>query len=119
MSRNSSREIMKRGLTLKGLLLVAGFAVLLVITWRPNTVGAQDPSATAERRGKQIYVLGTSPSGKDIFAYLGEGSLEVPGSAMACANCHGLDGQGKPEGGVTPSNLSWEALTKPYGLAHA
>jgi ABC-type branched-subunit amino acid transport system substrate-binding protein len=38
---------------------------------------------------------------------------------MPCANCHGLDGKGKPEGGVTPSNLTREALTKPYGLTHA
>jgi ABC-type branched-subunit amino acid transport system substrate-binding protein len=38
---------------------------------------------------------------------------------MACANCHGLEGQGKPEGGVVPSNLTWEVLTKPYGLTHA
>jgi ABC-type branched-subunit amino acid transport system substrate-binding protein len=71
-----------------------------------------------ERRGKQIYVQGSSSSGREVLAYLGEASLEVPGSAMACANCHGLDGQGKPEGGVIPSNLSWEALTKPYGITH-
>ncbi len=72
-----------------------------------------------ERRGKQLYLQGTSVSGKEIQAYLGESSLEVPGSAMACANCHGLDGQGRPEGGVAPSNLTWEALTKPYGVTHA
>ena len=71
-----------------------------------------------ERRGKQIYVQGSSSSGREILAYLGDASLEVAGSAMACANCHGLDGQGKPEGGVVPSNLSWEALTKPYGVTH-
>ena len=76
---------------------------------------ADDPSTLRENRGKQIYVQGTSPSGKENLAYIGESSLEVPGSAMACANCHGLDGQGKPEGGVNPSNLTWEALTKPYG----
>jgi ABC-type branched-subunit amino acid transport system substrate-binding protein len=79
---------------------------------------AQDPLTPSERRGKQIYVQGTSPSGKAIRAYLGESSLEVPGSAMPCANCHGLDGRGKPEAGVTPSNLTWEALTKPYGVTH-
>nr|MDQ3821287.1 ABC transporter substrate-binding protein [Acidobacteriota bacterium] len=28
-------------------------------------------------------------------------------------------GQGKPEGGVVPSNLTWEALTIPYGVTHA
>jgi ABC-type branched-subunit amino acid transport system substrate-binding protein/cytochrome c553 len=72
-----------------------------------------------EKRGKQIYLRGTSASGREIMAYLGEASLEVPGSAMTCAGCHGAEGQGKPEGGVTPSDLTWSALTKPYGVAHA
>jgi ABC-type branched-subunit amino acid transport system substrate-binding protein len=81
-------------------------------------VAAQETLAPQESRGKQIYVQGTSPSGGEILAYIGESSLEVPGSVMACANCHGLDGKGKPEGGVVPSNLTWEVLTKPYGLTH-
>jgi ABC-type branched-subunit amino acid transport system substrate-binding protein len=72
-----------------------------------------------EKRGKQIYLRGTSASGREIMAYLGEASLEVPGSAMTCAGCHGAEGQGKPEGGVTPSDLTWSALTKPYGVVHA
>lgn len=80
---------------------------------------AQDSLTAQESRGKQIYTQGTSPAGKEILAYFGESSLEVKGSAFPCANCHGLDGQGKPEGGVTPSNLTWEALTKPYGVTHA
>ena len=80
---------------------------------------SRDSLTAVERRGKQIYLQGTSSSGKDILAYLGDSSLEVPGSAMACANCHGFDGTGKPEGGVTPSNLTWEVLSKPYGLTHA
>lgn len=92
---------------------------LLFIYGSWPTATAQNPLTQQEIRGKQIYVQGTSPANKDILAYLGEGSLEVPGSAMACANCHGFDGQGKPEGGVNPSNLTWEALTKPYGLTHA
>ena len=76
----------------------------------------QDVLTPQERRGKQIYVQGTSSSGREILAYLGDASLEVPGSAMACANCHALNGEGKPEGGVIPSNLTWEVLTKPYGV---
>jgi len=72
-----------------------------------------------EKRGKQIYLRGTSASGREITAYLGEASLEVPGSAMTCGGCHGADGEGKPEGGVTPSNITWAALTKPYGIVHA
>ena len=71
-----------------------------------------------EIRGKQIYLQGTSPSGKDILAYVGDASLEVPGNVMACANCHGIAGQGKVEGGINPSNVTWEALTKPYGVTH-
>ncbi len=78
----------------------------------------QEQLSPQEKRGKQIYVQGTSASGKEILAYLGDASLEVPASTMSCANCHGLDGQGKPEGGIIPSNLTWEALTKPYGVTH-
>lgn len=78
----------------------------------------QEQLTPQEKRGKQIYVQGTSASGKEIVAYLGDASLEVPASTMSCANCHGLDGQGKPEGGVIPSNLTWDVLTKPYGVTH-
>lgn len=79
---------------------------------------AQQPLTPQELRGKQIYLQGASPSGKDILAYVGDASLEVPGNVMACANCHGIAGQGKIEGGISPSNVTWEALTKPYGVTH-
>src|SRR4026209_2164391 len=79
---------------------------------------AQQPLTAQEIRGKQVYLQGTSPSGKDILAYVGDSALEVPGSVMACGNCHGIAGQGKVEGGINPSNVTWEALTKPYGVSH-
>jgi ABC-type branched-subunit amino acid transport system substrate-binding protein len=101
------------------LAVTAGLLMALPLIQRAvASAPAQDILTPQERRGKQIYVRGTSSSGREILAYLGDASLEVPGSAMSCANCHGLDGQGKPEGGVIPSNLSWEALTKPYGVTH-
>jgi ABC-type branched-subunit amino acid transport system substrate-binding protein len=84
----------------------------------PETARAQTSLTASEIRGKQIYLRGTSPSGKEILAYFGDSLLEVPASTVPCANCHGLNGQGKPEGGVTPSNISWEALTKIYGVKH-
>lgn len=77
------------------------------------------PLTPQEKRGKQIYLRGTSAAGRPIKALLGSASFEVPASAMACVNCHGYDGKGKPEGGVIPSNITWENLTKPYGLSHA
>lgn len=71
----------------------------------------QGPLTAAERRGKQIFQQGLSPSNEPIVAALGDSSLEVPGNLMACASCHGSHGQGKPEGTAKPSNLSWESLT--------
>jgi ABC-type branched-subunit amino acid transport system substrate-binding protein len=111
---------MKSQATVKYLGLITFLALSTLIGYGElTTANAQGALTPSETRGKQIYVHGTSQSGKEILAYVGQSSVEVSGAAMPCANCHGLDGQGKPEGGVTPSNLNWEALTKPYGVTHA
>lgn len=110
---------MPKQVSLKCLVLFVFLLItLLLSTGVFSGATLQETLSPQEKRGKQIYVQGTSASGKEILAYLGDASLEVPASTMACANCHGLDGQGKPEGGVIPSNLTWEALTKPYGVTH-
>lgn len=94
---------------------------ILVALCALGRVSAQSPSAQGltpqERRGKQIYLRGTSQSGKPIIAALGNASLEVEASTFSCANCHGLDGRGKPEGGITPTDITWNNLTKPYAVA--
>jgi ABC-type branched-subunit amino acid transport system substrate-binding protein len=69
-----------------------------------------------ERRGKEIYLRGTSASGREIKAMVGE--LDVPASTLTCAGCHGLRGEGKTEGGVTAGNLTWSNLVKTYGHTH-
>ncbi len=71
-----------------------------------------------EQRGRRIYQEGTSPSGGEIVAVLGDAQIEVPASSVPCAGCHGRDGRGRPEGGVSPSDLRWESLTRPYGVTH-
>jgi ABC-type branched-subunit amino acid transport system substrate-binding protein len=73
------------------------------------------PGAEA-RRGKQIYLRGAGSSPGEIVARMGDGN-EVPASLLPCASCHGRDGEGRPEGGVSPSNIAWERLTKPYGVS--
>jgi ABC-type branched-subunit amino acid transport system substrate-binding protein len=98
--------------------LIAIGLTVVVLAFISQTTTAQQPLTPQEIRGKQIYLQGTSPSGKNILAYVGDASLEVLGNVMACANCHGIAGQGKVEGGINPSNVTWEALTKPYGVAH-
>jgi len=95
----------------------------------------------AEARGKQLYLTGTSPAGHPITATLGEAGagaagtaaapgiaaaptaaaagspggdlVEVPASTLPCAGCHGRDGRGGREGGVRPSDLTWETLARP------
>jgi ABC-type branched-subunit amino acid transport system substrate-binding protein len=77
---------------------------------------ANDPDAT---RGQQVYLHGISASGQEIVAVLGAEGTPVRASVVPCANCHGHDGRGRPEGGITPANITWEVLTKPYGVIHA
>ena len=110
---------MRRNLaSLLQICIIISLAVLAALTVAADrfsiNASAQSPSSDQQKRGKQIYVRGTSASSRDILAYVGESSLEIPGSALPCANCHGLDGRGKPEGGVVPATVTWDALTRPY-----
>jgi len=76
----------------------------------PLLAGA-GPLTSEEVRGRQIFTAGTSPSGGEITAVMGIEGIEVPASTVPCAGCHGRDGRGRPEGGVTPSDLTWSVLT--------
>jgi hypothetical protein len=72
-----------------------------------------------ELRGRQIYRTGESQSGTPITALTGGENLELPATSLPCMSCHGRDGRGNEEGGVSPSNLRWAALTKPYPVRNA
>jgi mono/diheme cytochrome c family protein len=89
------------------------FIVLLTLS-----LSAQNALTPEEERGRQIYESGTSPSGSSIWA-TPVGGDRVAGSILRCINCHGQDGRGQPEGGVVPSNITWDALTKPYDVERA
>jgi hypothetical protein len=76
--------------------------------------GAETPAAAmslspAETRGREIFLHGTSPSGREVTAVIGGNPSPTP---LACASCHGRDGRGRPEAGVRPANLEWETLTR-------
>jgi ABC-type branched-subunit amino acid transport system substrate-binding protein len=79
--------------------------------------GAARPLTSDEEVGKAIYLGGESPRGGAIQARIGADAT-VPGSAVACASCHGEDGLGRPEGVVRPSLVTWSELTKRYGHVH-
>ena len=79
---------------------------------------AAEESAPSERsaaisRGRDIYLTGVPVNGSPLTASVGDPAMEVPASILKCINCHGRDGRGKAEGGVTPANIRWEELTKP------
>jgi Periplasmic binding protein/Cytochrome c len=72
-----------------------------------------------QNRGKQIFLNGISARGNEITARLGSDSAPVPAAVLPCASCHGRDGHGRPEGGIAPSDITWDVLTKPYTVTNA
>lgn len=71
-----------------------------------------------ERAGRAIYEQGRSSFGDAFGGRIGMGWQSMPGDAVRCANCHGPDGLGRPEGGVRPPNITWSELTRAYGHTH-
>jgi ABC-type branched-subunit amino acid transport system substrate-binding protein len=80
-------------------------------------LAAEEPApserSAAISRGRQIYLTGVPVNGASLSASVGDPAMDVPASILKCSNCHGSDGRGKAEGGVTPANIRWEELTKP------
>jgi ABC-type branched-subunit amino acid transport system substrate-binding protein len=80
-------------------------------------LAAEEPApserSAAISRGRQIYLTGVPVNGAPLSASVGDPAMDVPASILKCSNCHGSDGRGKAEGGVTPANIRWEELTKP------
>ena len=98
--------------------LLAVFFFLSTLLCAAQRSSQQSSSLSPEElRGKQIFLHGASASGKEITAFLGREQMEVSASVLTCASCHGRDGHGKPEGGVTPSDITWDALTRPYAAS--
>ncbi len=93
-------------------------AQFLIVVWLALAGLAQDGQqpATVTTRGKGIYLYGTGSNGAPIEATEGEGNVNVPATVLKCVNCHGADGRGKPEGGLSPSNIRWTELSKPYSI---
>ncbi|KAA0959342.1 ABC transporter substrate-binding protein [Pseudomonas sp. ANT_H12B] len=95
---------MKNSLVL-GLLLFGGISLAAhALSLNPS-----------ESAGKRLYREGLSGSGEPIMARVGAADMLLPATSVPCANCHGADGLGRPEGGVRPPDLSWSRLTSTYG----
>jgi ABC-type branched-subunit amino acid transport system substrate-binding protein len=94
-------------------------ALLVLFAWAGRSPSGMQPARSdgltvQERHGKDIYFgLATT-----VKARIGSPPIEAPAMMLACANCHGSDARGKSEGGVVTPDITWEALTKPYGVTH-
>ncbi|WP_166366515.1 ABC transporter substrate-binding protein [Pseudomonas akapageensis] len=71
----------------------------------------------SEAAGKRLYREGLSAQNVEISARVGASDMLLPAQAVPCANCHGADGRGRPEGGVRPPDITWRRLSSTYGLS--
>ncbi|HET8538638.1 MAG TPA: ABC transporter substrate-binding protein [Anaeromyxobacter sp.] len=94
---------------------VTAAAVLSALVMGGAGAGAAGPAPLTkkERAGRVLYHEGRSPSGGAVNALVAGTSLSA--EQVTCAGCHGDDGLGRPEGGVTPTPITWGDLTKPWG----
>ncbi len=90
--------------------LVTSLAVALCLL--PVTVTAESNPVA---QGKQLYQKGERANDNPLTAYVGRAAIAMDASTLPCMGCHGRDGKGRPEGGVIPSNITWQELTKVYG----
>ena len=79
----------------------------------PSKPVPSDGLTPLQRRGKQIYLLGTTEVGRIIEARLGGSRSAVSAALVSCGNCHGHDGRGRPEGGIDPPDIRYATLLRP------
>ncbi len=91
-----------------------GLATLVLSLLLPWSAAAQVPASAdlaAQRAGKRLFQLGLNRQGGDLQAQIG-GGVPLSGERVACARCHGVQGQGQREGGAAAPPLRWSVLTQ-------
>jgi Periplasmic binding protein/Cytochrome c len=71
---------------------------------------AEDGLTTIELLGRRVYRNGSDGSQTEISATLGASNDAVSATTFACANCHGLEGEGKQEGGLNVPAINSQHL---------
>jgi ABC-type branched-subunit amino acid transport system substrate-binding protein len=93
-------------------------AFLLVLLSISTIVKADETLTEDAIIGRQIYHTGSDGTKNEINAYSGLTGETVSASQFPCVNCHGQEGEGKTEGGLTIPPVTSKALTiAKYGNA--
>ncbi|MEJ5061825.1 MULTISPECIES: cytochrome c/ABC transporter substrate-binding protein [unclassified Pseudomonas] len=100
---------------MKNALIPGLFALSLLILFSASLSAYALPLNPSESAGKRLYREGVSASGDPVMARIGATGMLMPATSLPCANCHGADGSGRPEGGVRPPDLNWSRLSSTYG----
>jgi ABC-type branched-subunit amino acid transport system substrate-binding protein len=107
-----SRTARTRSLLLASLFFVATVAGMFFVPRIP--VAKAQSSQEGAARGRRIYFAGEDGTTDEVGVSLGgDGEVEAPATAFACASCHGERGEGGREGGLSPPPLTWEVLAAP------
>lgn len=98
----------------------AACAALLLVAGAADAVEPPRPPGDAQQLelGRRLFHEGRNAQGEPVRALLGVSAAPLAGQAVACGNCHGADGRGRPESGVLPPDITWDELSKPYGHRH-
>ena len=88
-------------------------ALIVLMSLLIGSVGvayADDVLTDEELLGRKIYREGSDGSQNEITATFGLTEDSVSATTFACANCHGLEGEGKQEGGLNVPAISSQHL---------
>lgn len=84
-----------------------------------GVASAEAQLTASEKRGRAIYFGSDGSALERATAQIQGMSVELPAGSFPCSSCHGERGQGQAERGVAPSDLSQDALTRPYTVEMA
>ncbi|MBU3920524.1 MAG: c-type cytochrome, partial [Alphaproteobacteria bacterium] len=90
-------------------------ALIALICFLLVPVACAERSASQER-GRAIYFgdNGSALDGAEV--QIGALTTKLPARTFPCASCHGRTGSGQSERGVNPSQITRDALTRPYSV---
>lgn len=73
----------------------------------------------SEQRGKAIFFGEPGSALESTEAQIGDLETKLPARTFPCSSCHGRTGTGQAERGVQPSQITRDALTRPYSVKAA